>query len=150
MQPLVEDLQKLWKGVLTWDVLAKEPKDEHNKFLMRAAILHCIHDYPGYITMSGRVTSGYNACVHSETKRVCVKIQNKIAFFGHRVFLDKEHPYRKNRKKLQFLGKRTEPNRAPEKFKINELKAHLEKVRNVKPGKPLAATEANTENAEAA
>ena len=56
IQPLVEDLQKLWKGVLTWDVLAKEPKDEDNKFLMHAAVLHCIHDYPGYSTMSGRVT----------------------------------------------------------------------------------------------
>ena len=30
------------------------------------------------------------------------------------------------------------------------MKAHLEKIRNVKPGKPPAATEANTENAEVA
>jgi hypothetical protein len=60
MQSLVEDLQKLWKGVSTWDVLQPEAKS----FKLRADVLYCTHDYPGLGVMSGRVTSGYNACVH--------------------------------------------------------------------------------------
>ena len=54
MEPLVEELQQLWKGVLTRDLYSSLPAD----FFLRAVIIWCIHDYPALGTMSGRTTHG--------------------------------------------------------------------------------------------
>ena len=62
MEPLVEELQQLWKGVLTRDLYSSPPAD----FFLRAVIIWCIHDYPALGTMSGRTTHGYNACVRCD------------------------------------------------------------------------------------
>jgi hypothetical protein len=133
----VEDLQKLWKGVSTRDVL--QPEAEPFKFC--ADILYCTHDYPGLGVMSSRVTSGYNACVHCDKEHISKKLIHKVGFFGHRRFLPKNHPSQRNRKKLQFVGSISDlDSTAPVKFSAAELKEHLEKVRNVKPGKPAAVT----------
>ncbi|KAK1680551.1 hypothetical protein QYE76_041399 [Lolium multiflorum] len=149
MQPLIRDLQTLWEGVPTRDVC--QPKEQN--FLLRAAVLYCTHDYPALGTMSGRVTSGYNACVHCDTDQLAVRIINKICYMGHRRFLPLDHSFRKNRKKLQFIGDQACKKTKPQHFKSHELEAHLEAVRNVKPGKPPAATagtaEKNTEDAAA-
>jgi hypothetical protein len=136
MQPLIRDLQTLWEGVPTRDVC--QPKEQN--FLLRAAVLYCTHDYPALGTMSGRVTSGYNACVHCDTDQLAVRIINKICYMGHRRFLPLDHSFRKNRKKLQFIGDQACKKTKPQHFKSHELEAHLEAVRNVKPGKPPAAT----------
>ena len=147
MQPLIEDLQKLCKGVPTRDVL--EPKKQ--PFQLRSAVMYCTHDYPALGTMSGRVTSGYNACVHYDKEQLAVRIINKICYIGHRRFLPRNHSFRVNRKGLQFIGAKAEPRGAPEQFKKPELEAHLEAVRNIKLGEPPAATagtsEKNTEDA---
>jgi hypothetical protein len=149
MQPLIRDLQTLWEGVPTRDVC--QPKEQN--FLLRAAVLYCTHDYPALGTMSGRVTSGYNACVHCDTDQLAVRIINKICYMGHRRFLPLDHSFRKNRKKLQFIGDQACKKTKPQHFKSHELEAHLEAVRNVKPGKPPAATagtaEKDTEDAAA-
>jgi hypothetical protein len=79
----VEDLQKLWKGVSTRDVLQLEAEP----FKLRVVVLHCTHDYPGLGVMSGTVTSGYNACVHYNKEQISKKLIHKIGFFGHRRFL---------------------------------------------------------------
>src|SRR3954467_11367946 len=63
MEPLVEELQQLWKGVL--DLYSSPPAD----FFLRAIIIWCIHDYPALGTMSGRTTHGYNACVRCDRNR---------------------------------------------------------------------------------
>ena len=69
---------------------------------------------------------------------------------GHHHFLPKGHSFRVN-KKLQFIGGKTDSKDEPEQFKRPELEAHLEAIRNVKLGKPPAATagtpERNTEDA---
>jgi hypothetical protein len=91
MQPLIRDLQTLWEGVPTRDVC--QPKEQN--FLLRAAVLYCTHDYPALGTMSGRVTSGYNACVHCDTDQLAVRIINKICYMGHRRFLPIGHSFRK-------------------------------------------------------
>ena len=51
-------------------------------------------------------------------------------------------------KKLQFYGKRTEYGTTPQKFTAAELQAHLQKVRNVKPGKQPAARQGKRKNTE--
>jgi len=53
LEPLIEDLLDLWKGVPTYDALTGKP------FSLRAAVIWCIHDYPALSTLSGRSTKGY-------------------------------------------------------------------------------------------
>jgi hypothetical protein len=100
MQPLVEDLQKLWKSVSTRDVLQPEAEP----FKLHYAVLYCTHDYPSLGIMSSRVTSGYNACVHCDKEQISKKLIHKVGFFFQRRFLPKNHPNRRNTKKLQFVG----------------------------------------------
>jgi hypothetical protein len=78
MQPLVEDLQKLWKSVSTRDVLQPEAEP----FKLHADVLYCTHDYPGLGVMSSRVTSCYNACVHCDKEQISKKLIHKVGFFG--------------------------------------------------------------------
>ena len=58
LDPLVEDLLQLWKGVRTYDALAGK------MFNLRAVVLWCIHDYPALGTISGRTTRGF-FCMYS-------------------------------------------------------------------------------------
>ena len=58
LEPLIEELLDLWKGVKTYDACTGK------KFDLRAAVLWCIHDYPALGTLSGRTTKGYYACIH--------------------------------------------------------------------------------------
>jgi hypothetical protein len=53
LEPLIEDLIDLWKGVRAYDAITCKP------FKLYAAILWCIHDYPALSTLSGRTTKGY-------------------------------------------------------------------------------------------
>ncbi len=57
MAPLIEDLQMLWKGVATYDVMKVEG---HKHFTLRTILMWTIHDY---------LTCGLQArCVHYYTK----------------------------------------------------------------------------------
>jgi hypothetical protein len=47
LEPLIEDLLDLWKGVRTIDAHTGKP------FNLHAAVLWCIHDYPTLNTLSG-------------------------------------------------------------------------------------------------
>ncbi|XP_044383493.1 uncharacterized protein [Triticum aestivum] len=76
LEPLVEELLELWKGVSTYDALSEK------KFNLRAVVLWCIHDYPGLSTLSGRVTSGYYACLHCDKDPCSQGIRNKICYIG--------------------------------------------------------------------
>jgi hypothetical protein len=58
LEPLVEDLTELWKGVHAYDANTRKMFDLH------IAVLWCIHDYPALSTLSGRTTKGYFACTH--------------------------------------------------------------------------------------
>jgi hypothetical protein len=50
LEPLVEDLIELWKGVHTYDANTRKMFDLH------AAVLWCIHDDPALSTLSGQTT----------------------------------------------------------------------------------------------
>ena len=59
MEPLVEELVQLWKGVMAYDVL----KDHGTRaFKLRAVLLWTMHDFPGYGTVAGVAHQGYVAC----------------------------------------------------------------------------------------
>jgi hypothetical protein len=58
LEPLVEDLLDLWKGIQTYDALSGK------MFSLCVAVLWCIHDYLALATISGRTTKGF-FCMYS-------------------------------------------------------------------------------------
>jgi hypothetical protein len=90
LEPLVEDLIELWKGVRAYDA------NTRNMFDLHAAVLWCIHDYPALSTLSGRTTKGYFACIHCDKHPLSYGLRSKIGYFGHYRFLTEGHPLRRN------------------------------------------------------
>ncbi|XP_013654353.2 uncharacterized protein LOC106359158 [Brassica napus] len=94
LQPLIEELQSLWShGAETYDISRKET------FTMRAALMWTINDFPAYGMMSGWMTHGRLAFPYclDDTKSFWLKHGRKHSWFDcHRMFLPKEHPYRRN------------------------------------------------------
>jgi hypothetical protein len=91
MQPLVDELLSLWKGVQTYD--ASRKKD----FTMRVAYLWSIHDFPAYGNFSGWSTHGKLACpvCLGDTKSFQLRNGRKACWFDcHRHFLPADHPFR--------------------------------------------------------
>jgi hypothetical protein len=125
LEPLIEELIKLWEGVSTYDACTGK------KFDLRAAVLWCIHDYPALGTLSGRTTKGYYACIHCDKDPLSRAIRNKICYIGHRRYLPMTHAWRNS---LAFDGKR-ERKGEPGKFTMEEVEQELEKVKDVVPGK---------------
>nr|GEZ96026.1 hypothetical protein [Tanacetum cinerariifolium] len=56
LQPLIKELTSLWKGVKTYDI------SKENNFIMRAALLWTINDFPAYEMLSGWSTARKKAC----------------------------------------------------------------------------------------
>ena len=126
LEPLIEDLLELWKGVSTYDAFSGRT------FNLHAAVLWCIHDYPALSTLSRRTTKGYFACTHCDKHPLSYGLRSKIGYFGHFRFLPTGHPLRRN---SEYVGLH-ESNGPPRKFSKEELLAELEKVSNVRPRKP--------------
>jgi len=123
LQPLVEDLLELWRGVDTLDAITG--KD----FKLHAAVLWCIHDYPALSTLSGRTTSGYFACLHCDTNPLSYA-RSKICYIGHCRFLPRGHHLRKANDFESLHGTSAKPGT----FTREELLEELEKVRDVRVG----------------
>lgn len=119
LQPLVEDLLELWKGVRTYDAYSGKMFDLH------AAVLWCIHDHPALSTLSGRTTRGYAACIHCDKHPLSYGLRSKNGYIGHYRFLPKGHRLRRNN---EFVGLH-ERNDEPGKFSKEELQVEFEKVR---------------------
>ncbi|XP_068467230.1 uncharacterized protein [Phaseolus vulgaris] len=101
LQPLIQELKDLWEfGVETYDA------SENETFLLRAALLWTISDYPGYAMLSGWSTKGRLACAYCnyDTKSSYLKHSHKMCYMNHRVFLPMSHPWRSNKK--SFNGKK--------------------------------------------
>lgn len=109
LQPLIDDLKILWNdGVLTYDV------DLRQNFMMRAALMWTINDFPAYGMLSGWSTAGKLACpiCMEGSKAFSLKHSRKICYFdNHRRFLDAGHPYRRN--KTLFRKKTVEHSTPP-------------------------------------
>ena len=73
-----------------------ETRDAYNStlFNMRAIILWTINDYLAYAMMSWWSTKGYKACPTCNEETPSVGIRSKIAYIGHRRFLDMDHEWR--------------------------------------------------------
>ena len=71
---------------------------------MRVALLWTISDFPAYAMLSGWSTKGKLACPHCNYKTCSryLKYSRKTCYMGHRRFLDKNHPWQRN--KTSFDG----------------------------------------------
>ncbi|WVZ93355.1 hypothetical protein U9M48_039342, partial [Paspalum notatum var. saurae] len=118
LQPLIEDLLELWKGIRTYDAFTKN-------------ILHYMLQFFALATLSGRSTKGYFACVHCDEDPLSQALRNKIGYFGHCRYLPMNHHWR--RSKL-FNGK-YEKRGKPREFSTAELLEKLEEVKDIRPGK---------------
>ncbi|XP_074347090.1 uncharacterized protein LOC141685913 [Apium graveolens] len=95
LQPLIDDLKKLWEE--------GEPNvyDAHTKsfFTLKAILMWTINDFPGYGNLSGCVNKGYRACLvcGDHTVAKYLSRSRKMSYQGHRWYLDLYHPYRRQR-----------------------------------------------------
>ena len=103
MEPLVEELLKLWSGVLAHDVREDAPS---KAFQLRAMLLWTIHDFPAYGTVGGFSHQGYAACPPCGIQlgaEHSIEL-NKQTYGGTRRWLSKDHPYRAAEMKDHFNG----------------------------------------------
>jgi hypothetical protein len=59
MAPLIEELQKLWKWVITFDILTEVGKQTFKPW---GILMRTIHDFPSYGFVVGCDTKGYKGC----------------------------------------------------------------------------------------
>ncbi|XP_042980008.1 uncharacterized protein LOC122310196 [Carya illinoinensis] len=100
LQPLEDELNDLWEnGVATYDASTK------TNFLLHAALLWTINDFPAYGNLSGWSTKGKLACptCNSGTDSMWLTYGRKHTYMGHRRFLPLDHIWRT--KKHVFNGK---------------------------------------------
>jgi hypothetical protein len=86
-------------------------------------------------TLLGRTTKGYFACIRCDKHPLSYSLRSKIRYFGHYRFLPNRHRFRRDN---EFVGIH-ESNDPPGEFSIEELLAELEKVKDVRPGKPQSS-----------
>lgn len=117
LQPLIEELKKLWEvGVSTYDVSKKE------KFQMKAVLLWSVSNIPAYDVLSGWSTCGRLACPYcmENTKSFALQHSQKVSWFDcHRQFLPIEHPFRQNRS--GFFKERVEYSPSPQQLSGDEI-----------------------------
>ncbi|XP_074323278.1 uncharacterized protein LOC141660213 [Apium graveolens] len=100
LQPMIDDLKKLWKE--------GEPNmyDAYNKsfFTLKAVLMWTINDFPAYGNLSGCVNKGYKCCpvCGDDTVAKYLTHSRKMCYQGHRRYLPLHHPYR--RQKAAFNG----------------------------------------------
>ena len=94
LEPLIDELLELWKGVETFDASSEK------KFPLRAALLWTINDFPALAYLYGWSTGGTYACPSCgpATKSFHLKKGNKMCYMGHRRWLPQHHQYRRQRK----------------------------------------------------
>ena len=98
LQPLVDDLRRLWVGELTYDIAKKE------NFTLRAALMWTINDFPAYGMLSGWSTHGRLACPHcmEDTKAFYLKNGGKNSWFDcHRCFTPGNHEFWRKRNRFR-------------------------------------------------
>ena len=101
LQPLIDDLKKLWSGVLTYDVSRKK------NFMMRIALMWTINVFPAYAMLSGWGTHGRLPCPYcmEETKAFQLANGRKTSWFDyHRRILPSDHAFRRNKNAFKKGG----------------------------------------------
>ena len=116
LQPLVDDLRRLWVGELTYEIAKKE------NFTLREALMWTINDFPAYGMLSGWSTHGRLACPHcmEDTKAFYLKNGGKNSWFDcHRCFTPDNHEFR--RKRNRFRKDTIEKDGPPPKITSDEV-----------------------------
>ncbi|XP_020243280.1 uncharacterized protein LOC109821506 [Asparagus officinalis] len=120
LQPLIEELKELWaSGVQTYDVSLRQ------NFILHAALILTINDFPAYTNLSGWSTKGKLACpcCNKHTHSIRLKYGGKQSYMGHRRYLDENHIWRKDKK--SFDGTRERGYAAPKLTGYDILKQRL-------------------------
>jgi len=84
LEPLIDDLKKLWSGLLTYDISKRQ------NFIMRSNLMWTINDFPAYGMLSSWGTHGKLACPHcmEHHKSFTLNYGRKTCWFdSHRRFL---------------------------------------------------------------
>jgi len=117
LRPLIDELAQLWSsGALIYDISRKQ------NFLMRAALMWTINDFPAYGMLSGWSTHGKLACPYYMENNKAFMLTNRgkaFFFYCHCCFLPHNHRYRKNIKDF-FIG-RVEKDVASPRLSSEEL-----------------------------
>jgi len=117
LRTLIDKLTQLWSfRALTYDISRK-----HN-FVMRAALMWTINDFPAYGMVSGWSTHEKLACPYYMENNKAFTLTNggKASFFYcHHRFLPMNHRYKKNKK--DFFISRVEKDVAPPCLSGDEL-----------------------------
>ncbi|XP_074342211.1 uncharacterized protein LOC141679672 [Apium graveolens] len=99
LQSLIDDLKKLWEGVPNvYDAYTK------SYFTLKGILIWTINDFPAYGNLSGCVDKGYLCCpiCGDDTVAKYLSHSRKMCYQGHRRYLPRNHPYRKQ--KVVFNG----------------------------------------------
>ncbi|XP_044372010.1 uncharacterized protein [Triticum aestivum] len=103
MQLTIDDLLELWNdGVWTYDA------SRSKKFLLRAALLWTISDWPGRGSLSGENIAVCSHCL-SETCSLWLKNGHKKCYMGHRRFLEPNHEFRFDAESFDGFEEHREP-----------------------------------------
>jgi hypothetical protein len=129
LEPLMEDMQKLWEhGVNVWD----EYKKEH--FNLKAIIFCTINDNPARLSLTGQV-KGKTGCVicMDQTESIYLPSSIKLVYMLHHRFLPPKHRYHQWRSRFDGM---IENGEAP---KHRDGKFVFEMIKNINVifGKPV-------------
>ncbi|CAM8951129.1 unnamed protein product [Rhodiola kirilowii] len=86
MRPLIDELKMLWEeGVHTYD------RTDGSSFIMKAAIMWTISDFPGLGMLGGIKTKGYKSCPLCLDEIDATHIAGRMSYQGHRRWLPRDH-----------------------------------------------------------
>jgi hypothetical protein len=94
LQPLISELQELWNvGVKTFDISMRK------SFMLRAALMWTINDFPAYADLSAYSTRGKEMCPYcmQNTRSMWLTHGGKYCYMGHRRWLPSNHQWRMNK-----------------------------------------------------
>jgi hypothetical protein len=89
LEPLMEDMQKLWEhGVNVWD----EYKKEH--FNLKAIIFCMINDNPACLSLTGQVKGKTRCIIYvDQMESIYLSSSSNMVYMRHRRFLPPQHMY---------------------------------------------------------
>jgi hypothetical protein len=127
LRPLIDELKELWEiGVPTYD------KSTDSNFILKAAVMWTINDFPAYANLSGWSTKGFLACPVCNKDTSSQGLRSKICYMGHRRWLSKNHPWRKS---PELFNNEVETGRPPKELSGDDILLQLAKLRPCRPGK---------------
>jgi len=150
LEPLMEDMQKLWEEGAVMIDASKPVEDSSRKFTLRAIIIVTINDYPALFSLSGQF-NGNVGCVEciDGTWHVFLPASKKVVYMRHRRFLPPDHKYRLKKMNKYFdnmdESKSTAPLGYSKGHRVYKIVENIKFVfgKKTKDGKPRKVVKAN-------